>query len=103
LGEGDLHDHSYDSQKRTIDFAGNYFDPSLASATDGHCQYFLDMYPTDMFNDHYYTLLPIIFTIVIGALFVFMAAIFAIYDRLVGWLPFSVPFLVQTKKLTPTF
>jgi hypothetical protein len=85
LGDGDLHDHSYDNQKRIIDFASNYFDPSLASKIKGHCQYFLNVYPTDMFNDEYHTSLPIIFTVVIGVLFIFMAVIFAVYDRYVSF------------------
>jgi hypothetical protein len=73
----------YDDQKRTIDFASNYFDPTLTNAVDGHCQIFLDVYPTNEFKNGYATSLPITFTVVIGTLFVFMAMIFAVYDRYV--------------------
>jgi hypothetical protein len=78
-----LHDSAYDSQKRTIDFASSYFDPALTSAVDGHCQIFLDLYPSTIFNEQYTGPLPIIFTVVVASLFVFMAIMFAMYDRYV--------------------
>jgi hypothetical protein len=81
IGSNDLHDRSYDGQRRTIDFATNYFDPALTTVVDGHCQIFLDIYPSKTFNETYESPLPIIFTIVVSFLFVSMAMIFFMYDR----------------------
>ena len=83
VSENDVHDRAFDGQKRTIDFATNYFDPSLTATVDGHCQIFLDLYPSDTFNEAYESPLPIIFTVLIAVLFISMAAIFATYDRFV--------------------
>jgi hypothetical protein len=76
-----LHDISFNSQRRTIDFASNYFDPALTGVVDGHCQIFLDVYPSSTFNEQYDSALPIVFTVIVALLFVFMALMFAMYDR----------------------
>ena len=81
VSPNDLHDRSFDKQGRTIDFAKNYFDPTLTAYVDGHCQIFLDIYPSKTFNEAYESPLPIIFTVLIVFLFASMAAIFATYDR----------------------
>jgi hypothetical protein len=81
VSTGDFHDSSFDRQRRTIDFTTNYFDPALTAYVDGHCQIFLDIYPSNTFNEAYESPLPIIFTALIVFLFISMAAIFATYDR----------------------
>jgi hypothetical protein len=81
VGDGDLHDVAYNSQRRTLDFTVNYYDPALAKAVDGHCLIYLELYPSALFEDPYNDSLPTVFTVVIAFLFVSMAAIFAVYDR----------------------
>jgi hypothetical protein len=80
MAEGDLHSTAYDKQKKTIDFAENYYDPDLTSQVDGHCQIFLDVYPTKAFEEEYDSSLPIVFTMIIASLFAIMAVIFIVYD-----------------------
>jgi hypothetical protein len=76
-----LHDVAYDSQRRTLDFTVNYFDPALTKDVEGHCIVYLDVYPSALFKEPYDDSLPIVFTVVIALLFASMAAIFAMYDR----------------------
>jgi hypothetical protein len=84
-GEGDLHDSAYDRTMKTIDFTENYFDPDLTSQVTGHCQVFLDVYSSASFEEEYDSNLPIVFTVIVATLFVVMAAVFFIYDRLVQY------------------
>jgi len=81
LGEGDLHDAEFHGHRRTIDFADNYFDPELLSGVEGHCQVFLDVYPSTLFQESFESSnLAVIFSVSVAALFVLMAVIFMIYD-----------------------
>ena len=52
-------------------------------SVDGHCQFFLDVYPSAKFEEDYESLLPVVFTIIISFLFTIMAGIFVMYDRFV--------------------
>jgi hypothetical protein len=81
VGTGQLHAASFNSQRRTINFARNYFDPEATSQVDGHCQIFLDVYPSDEFVASYTDSIPIIFTVIVAMLFLIMAVIFAVYNR----------------------
>jgi hypothetical protein len=81
IGKGDLHDASFNSYRRTIDFAENYFDPNLTSTVEGHCQIFLDVYPSISYVDPYISSIPVVFTIVVASLFVIMAVFFIVYNR----------------------
>jgi hypothetical protein len=80
-GDGDLHDTSFDHLKLTIDFSENYLNASLTSTVEGHCQIFVDVYPSERFNTAYDNYIPIIFPVIIACLFVMMAAIFGMYDK----------------------
>jgi hypothetical protein len=76
-----LHDASFNSYKRTIDFTENYFDPELTLSVEGHCLIFLDVYPSVTYADPYENSIPATFTIVIASLFVLMAIIFGVYNK----------------------
>ena len=81
VGRGDWHDPSYNNHRRTINFTENYFDPDLTNTTEGHCQIFLDVYPSKEYVKPYENSIPAIFTTVIGSLFAVMAIIFSVYNR----------------------
>jgi hypothetical protein len=83
LGEGDIHDTKYDSWTKSIDFSSNYFDPQLTSTQQGHCQIFLDLYPTGDFVKDYNSSLPFIFSSIVAVLFIILALLFALYDKYV--------------------
>lgn len=83
MGNGNLHEDAHTASKKTIDFSDNYFDPELASTTEGHCQVFLGVYSSAKFAAEYESDLPLIFTIIVAALFFVMACVFFLYDRLV--------------------
>jgi len=81
LGEGDLHDAEFDGHRKTIDFADNYYDPELLSGVEGHCQVFLDVYPSTLFQESFASSnLAVILSVSVAALFVLMAFIFTVYD-----------------------
>lgn len=80
LADSDIHDPSFDSQAVSLDFTENYFDPTLTSEIDGHCQVFLDVYPTKAFEESYQSNLSVAFSFVVAGLFVIMAVAFFIYD-----------------------
>lgn len=75
-----MHDPAFRSRGVTLDFAENYFDPDLTSDVEGHCQVFLDVYPSSKFEESYESNIPAIFTAVVGVLFCVMAAAFFLYD-----------------------
>jgi hypothetical protein len=82
-GEGNVQDSKYAGSKRPISVANNYVDPERAQTVLGHCQFFLDAYSSAAFEEDYQSALPVIFTLIIALLFIIMAAIFVVYDRLV--------------------
>mmetsp|Transcript_21372 Transcript_21372/g.50809 ORF Transcript_21372/g.50809 Transcript_21372/m.50809 type:complete len:1202 (-) Transcript_21372:132-3737(-) len=47
------------------------------------CEYFISVFPSSEMDDEYNTAFPIIITVVIGTIFVFTAAFFLLYDRMV--------------------
>ena len=83
MGDGDNHDKSFNDLRRTIDFSENYLNATLTSTIEGHCQIFVEVYPSTTFNESYDTNIPIIFPVIIAFLFVAMATIFAFYDKYV--------------------
>lgn len=78
--EGDVHDTKFDALVRTVTFEENYLDPNMTSDVPGHCQIFLDLYSSETFEESYKSYLPIVLTLVVGILFLFMAGVFATYD-----------------------
>mgnify|MGYP005847545603 CR=1 FL=1 len=84
LAKGDIHNPSFNRQGKVIDFANFYFDPNLTSTQEGHCQIFLNVYPSDTFVDAYNSNLSKSFAIMVAALFIIMALIFMLYDWVVS-------------------
>ena len=86
LGQGDLHDHSYDDLEHVVAF-GVGVDISGAQTNDdqdnGRCMYSLHIYPSEPMEDEYHTNQPVIFTVVILAIFAFTSCVFVLYDYLV--------------------
>ena len=86
LGEGDIVNHDqYDDQKVTVDFSDNYFDPNLTSSVPGHCQIFLDLYPSETFEESYASNVPVMFSIAVAVLFLIQAFFFLAYDQIVQY------------------
>mmetsp|Transcript_18107 Transcript_18107/g.36476 ORF Transcript_18107/g.36476 Transcript_18107/m.36476 type:complete len:1137 (+) Transcript_18107:96-3506(+) len=78
IGEGDLHDHNYDSE-------GEFYDLSLGknpefATTPGHCLYSLTVYPSSGFVKGFDKNTPEIFAAVVACTFLLVGAIFIIYD-----------------------
>jgi hypothetical protein len=80
VGVGDLHDATFNLYRRTIDFAENYFDPNMTSTVEGHCQIFLDVYPSGTYVSPYESSIPVIFTVIVASLFLIMAMFFIVYN-----------------------
>jgi class 3 adenylate cyclase len=81
LGEGDLHDTSYDYMEVGTEFAP--FVEHKFSDTQDHCEYDIRIYPSKMMEDSYTTNKPVIYTIVVVLVIVFTAMVFLLYDYLV--------------------
>lgn len=73
---------NHDNMK-TITLTNNYSHEDANITMDGHCMMYVDVYPTDTFDESYESNLPIILTVVVALLFVAMACIFFMYDYLV--------------------
>ena len=92
LGDQDWHDPSYDHQQVKINF-GDFLNVAPdtmmnASSTSafqdhGNLQYWLSIYPSQELQDSYRSMTPIIFVILVIAVFVFMIVTFLLYDRYV--------------------
>jgi class 3 adenylate cyclase len=88
LGEGDLHDHSYDHMMQRTSY--DDFDTiRLSSASpesndqdaQGHCNYRFAVYPTTLLEDQYITDLSWIYSVAVLAIFLFTSAVFLVYDH----------------------
>jgi hypothetical protein len=84
IGQGDTHDPEYDENVRIVDFSDFYFDPNLTSTQGGHCQIFLDLYPSHAFKTAYASSLSTVFSVTVAVLFVAMTLIFIFYDCVVS-------------------
>ena len=61
----------------------NYNNQEMFNSVDGHCQYYVEVYPSTTFQEKYNSNLPVILTVVVAILFFIMAGIFFMYDSLV--------------------
>lgn len=73
LGVGDLHDPTYDELRYDFHF-------TVSAST---CDFKIQIYPSKDFEDEYMTDKPLIYSIVVVALFAFTSVVFCIYDSLV--------------------
>jgi class 3 adenylate cyclase len=81
IGEGDLHDARYNFLEVETSFAPtllkNTTDPNM------YCIYRMKIYPTVALENHFKTKHPVLYCMVVIAIFVFTAMIFVLYDYLV--------------------
>lgn len=82
LGSDDLHDTRFDHMVKTF-----YFHPEEAvsayESTEGHCIYYMHIYPSDEFRDIWDDNTSVIFAIVIATTFMIVILVFFVYDLLV--------------------
>lgn len=83
FGVGDLHDQAYDSIKRSTKFVAHDGDLTGISGLSDHCQYTINVYPSEEYEQEYESNKPILFTICVLLVFVFTSLIFVLYDCLV--------------------
>lgn len=81
VGTGDLHETAYDRYKVTADL--NVHKHPLSAQTPGHCFFWLDLYPTQRFENAYNTNTPEVFAIVVACTFVMIAVALYCYHVLV--------------------
>ena len=89
VGQGDLHDPKYSDLYQTTNFS------ELSAKLDeggvnlglefnqGLCEYTINVYASQEFEDAYKTSMPAVITITVAAVFCFAILMFFIYDRLV--------------------
>jgi hypothetical protein len=82
LAEEDVHETAYDNMKRSTSFVA--YDGDLDGISGGglsdHCQYTLDVYPSQMYEEKYQSSRPKIFTVGVIFVFAFTSAVFVMYD-----------------------
>jgi Adenylate and Guanylate cyclase catalytic domain len=84
LGASDIHDSKYDKAKISFEFDENYLSSSdILRGIEGHCYVFVDLYPTDTYEESVKSPIPIILSCVIGAIFVGTILVFLFYDSMV--------------------
>lgn len=76
LGEGDLHDESYDDMEVSDDFDH----PGVTSA----CDFTIHIYPTREMEDAHTTNMPIYVTLAVLIVFAFTSMVFLLYDFMVS-------------------
>ena len=82
LGEGDLHDPTYDQYKHVV-IANVAQDAIDLGIVDFLITYKLRIYPSREFEDLYLTIRPLAMTLVVVVLFIFTSGVFLTYDYLV--------------------
>jgi hypothetical protein len=91
LGEGDLHDRSYNDMVVSRDIAEYVSEratPDSSSYTfveldGGYTSYRIDVYPSKTMEDFYITSDPIIYAVAVASIFLFTSLVFVLYDFLV--------------------
>ena len=84
VGYGDLHDPAYDKMRfqstlEDFDFTLHAFSP-LANRPAEECRYSFTVYATKELENEFMSWEPIIFAVLVGAIFVFTAVVFLVYD-----------------------
>ena len=86
LGQGNYADPKYEQMKQTVNLDSTFVAEETTIAltlNQDLCQYSISVYPSHEMDSHYRTMFPLYITIVIGAVFVFTAGAFLMYDRMV--------------------
>jgi class 3 adenylate cyclase len=81
IGEGDLHDTTYDELGMSVDLWQSNHPDYLT--VGNHCLFSLTVYPTVVFRQSHESSTPQIYAIVIAGTFLLMIAAFLIYDLIV--------------------
>jgi hypothetical protein len=81
VGEGDLHDSSYNEMMERFPFSKSQDESS--EDLDGQCSYYIEIYPTAPFEEEYSSKLPVAFSVLIAVVFFLMGSAFFYYDRVV--------------------
>jgi class 3 adenylate cyclase len=86
LGSGDRHDRQFDKFKVATEagsFLGGGDGGVSARDVDGGCLYSIRVYPSQDLKDEYITRKPVIYTVIVIMVFLFISAVFVFYDMLV--------------------
>jgi class 3 adenylate cyclase len=85
IGQGDQHNKKYDSLQVSSQFAefARYDGDLDADSSRTLCNYEINIYPTQIYEDSFRTNGPITFTLVVILVFFFTAGIFLLYDYMV--------------------
>jgi hypothetical protein len=86
LGPGNLANPKYEDMKQEITLSSSFVAEATTIAltlNQDRCKLWLSIYPTAEMDEHYNDSFPLIITGVIAAVFVFTAAVFLVYDRMV--------------------
>lgn len=78
IGEGDFHSKAFDSFK--VEVALNLHTRSDFSTVEGHCQYKMAVYPSEVFQSAYYSLAPMTFAVSTAVTFALILVVFFFYD-----------------------
>ena len=79
LGDGDSHDPSFESMRKSIVFRPDETHPEY-DTVGGHCVYSMHIYPSTEFEEIWNENTSIIFAAVVASSFLVILMIFAIYD-----------------------
>jgi hypothetical protein len=85
-GNGDFHDTRYDSLKRRAALNTLYNrvrDERSLILDEMDCPFHLQVYPTQAMEDDSHTYIPLVTTLAVGSVFIFTAAVFWVYNRIV--------------------
>jgi class 3 adenylate cyclase len=83
IGQGDLHDPSYNGMMVETGFGAVVGNNNVDFSIHEHCYYNLRVYPSKETEDKYITFQPIMFALILVAVFVFTSFVFVTYDCLV--------------------
>jgi hypothetical protein len=85
VGTGDLHSSNFNDRVRWVNITSNVTNPikggESVDSLDGHCLYYVGIYPSSDFMDSYESNLPILLSVLFATAFVFMILAFLWYDR----------------------
>ena len=83
-GKGGLQDSKFEYIRQSSEFAEHMrYDGDFNSSSIKHCRYTLNVYPSVEYRESFESYEPILFAMVVAAVFFFTIFVFAVYDALV--------------------
>ena len=79
LGDGDLHDDTFDDIGISAKFVDYGVDPGSANVGSG-CSHSVVIFPTESLKEKFQTEKPVVYARFVFAMFVFSACVFLVYD-----------------------